>query len=49
MQKAPENSEIHRLYQTCGIIRAEIIHVDLLAPRICRWLLDFWKISGLFV
>jgi len=31
-----------------GVLIARIVHGALLAPRIYRWLLDFWKISGLF-
>ena len=32
-----------------GGLSAELIHVALLVPRIYRWFLDFWKISGIFV
>lgn len=49
MQKESESSEVHRLHQTSAFLSAELIHVALLAPRIYRWLLDFWKISGIFV
>jgi len=45
-QKAPDNTEVERSIQNCGSSAWNVLHVTLPAPRISRWLLDFWKICS---
>ena len=40
-QKAPDNSEVHRSLQNCWSLVWNLLYVTILAPRICRQLLDF--------
>jgi hypothetical protein len=41
--KAPDNREVHRLLQNCVSSVLDLLHITHLAPRIWRWILDFWK------
>jgi len=45
-QKAPENSEVHRLLQNCGPSVRNLLHVTTLGPINWRRFLNFWKICG---
>ena len=38
--------EVHKPLQNCRSSVWNLLHVTLLAPRICRWLLHFWKMRG---
>ena len=42
--KAPENSEVLMLLLGCGLSVWNLLLVVILASRISRWLIDFWKI-----
>jgi hypothetical protein len=33
----------------CGSSESYLFHITFLAPRSCRWLLGFWKVSALLV
>jgi len=46
-QKVPENSEVHKSLQNCGSLAQNLLNVNLLVPRIWRWIPDFWKICEL--
>lgn len=45
-QKAPE-SEVHKPLKNCGSSVQNLIHVTILAPHSCKWLLHFLKICAL--
>ena len=45
-QKAPENSEVHRSLQNCGLSVRNLLHVTTLGPINSRRFLNFWKICG---
>ena len=40
-QKVPDYTKIHKSLQNC---EWDMLHVTLLAPRIWKWHLHFWKI-----
>jgi len=47
-EKAPDNSYVHRLLQIFGSsVWNSLCHPPFLAPRIWRWLPDFWKLCSL--
>jgi hypothetical protein len=44
--KAPDSSEVHGSFQNCGSVVWNLLDATVLAPRIVRWFVDFWKICG---
>jgi hypothetical protein len=45
-QKAPDNSQVYKSLQNCGFSAQKMLPVNILAPEIWWWLLDFWEICG---
>jgi len=43
VQKATDNGDVYRSLQNCESIARNSLHVTILAPRIWRQLLGFWK------
>ena len=46
MQKATDNSQVHRSCQNCGFLEWNLLYVTFLAPKIWQWLLEICNICG---